>query len=58
MLQNGQFSMNRMTFSFKRFSLTPALSHKERENCRPMVWNDGRPFRFMVPIHVLKEAFR
>jgi hypothetical protein len=49
--------MNRMIFSFKRFSLTPALSHKERENSHPMVWNDGQPFRFMVPMHVLKRGY-
>jgi len=29
-------------FSFERFSLTPALSHKERENCPPMVGRIGR----------------
>ena len=29
-------SMNRTTFSFERFSLTPALSRLERENNRPM----------------------
>ena len=30
-------SMNGTTFSYERFSLTPALSRKERENNFPMV---------------------
>jgi hypothetical protein len=31
-----------MTFSFERFSLTPALSHKERENCPQVIWYGDR----------------
>jgi hypothetical protein len=39
--------VNRRAFSFERFSLTPALSRKERENSCPMAWNGERkqPFR-------------
>jgi hypothetical protein len=31
-----KFTMERMTFSFERFSLTPALSRQERENNPPI----------------------
>jgi hypothetical protein len=38
--------MNRTTFSFERFSLTPTLSQRERENNRPIVGNVERLLRF------------
>jgi hypothetical protein len=44
--------MNRMTFSFERFSLTLALSRGERENCSQIVWHDGSLFRFTDQICV------
>jgi hypothetical protein len=44
-------SMNRIKFSFVRFSLTPTLSRWERANCPPTVCNSGRPFWFKVPMH-------
>ncbi len=44
-------SMNRMTFSFERLSLTPALSRWARGNYAPMVSNGGRLQRFMDPMH-------
>ena len=47
-IERKRASMNRTTFSFERFSLTPALSRLERENCPPMVGyihgEQGRPF--------------
>ena len=42
--------MRRMIFLIERFSFTPALP-KEREDCRPLVWNDGRPCRSTIPMH-------
>ena len=42
-----ELSMNRMSFSFKRFSLTPALSRWERGNCPPIIGNDKWLRRFV-----------
>ena len=43
-----EFSMYRMTSSFERLSLTPALSRRERENCPPTFSNVERLHRFIA----------
>jgi hypothetical protein len=39
MMRVANYFMNRMAFSFERFSLTPALSRWERENNIPIFGN-------------------
>jgi hypothetical protein len=46
----GRFSIYSANMVYERFSLTPALSRRERENYSPMVCNDGRTSRFIVPM--------